>query len=127
MMEKTTCVFAVAKSGLVPVRKCNVKKETDKTLVLEDGTVVRKRTMSDRYTLFFVSEQMAEITHQNLSCVFDPEPHQQKTNCEVMRRAGVDEMAVVLFNMIQELCEDGMPTQKEIENWLMSASKKVEE
>ena len=106
-------VWAVSKSGLVPPRKHSIKKETAKTYVLDDGTIVKKNEMQNTYQFFFKSESAAETTYQMLHSVFDPE---LTTNIVAIRGANTDKMSEILFDMIQNLCEDGMPTKETIKN-----------
>lgn len=110
-------IWAVSRSGLVPPRKHDIKKETKKTYVLDDGTIVKKSEMQNTYQLFFQSEASAETTYQMLKSVFDPE---KTTNIVAIRGADADKMSDILFDMIQNLCEDGMPTKETIKDWLLS-------
>lgn len=120
-------IWAVAKNGLVPVRKYKVVKETPKTYVLEDGNTVHKNTMNSNYQLFFTSEVPADVVYRNIRSVFDPSYADPKTNFDCIKDASLPGLSNVLFDMIQELCEDGMPTKEDIEEWLKSAVEKVEE
>jgi hypothetical protein len=124
--KATTHIWAVSKSGLVPVRKFVVLKEGAKNFVLEDGTMVSKSTMQNQHQLFFTSEYAADVVYRHLSSVFDPVARNVESNFDAIKNASVSEASGILFAMIQELCEDGMPTHEEIENWLSAVVTKNE-
>ena len=122
--EPVEHLWAVAKNGLGPVRKYKVLKEGAKNFVLEDGTMVRKCDMQNAYQLFFTNEDAADATYRGLSKVFDPACATSETNYDRIQNASIPSLSRILFDMIQEICEDGMPTKEEIENWLKSDSEK---
>ena len=115
---ETKYIWLVAKNGLVPVRKYEVAKETPKTYVLDDGTVVRKETMQNNYLLFFLDEDEANKVYLSLRAVFDNGDEGSTHFDTITKCTSTRRLSAILFNMIQELCEDGMPTHEEIERWL---------
>lgn len=59
--QETTYIWAVSKSGIFPVTKYKVVKETVKTFILENDAIVRKATMESCYQLFFMDEESANV------------------------------------------------------------------
>lgn len=114
-----TKMFIVSKSGLVPVLEQQIIKETEKTYVLFDGTVIRKSSMRNEYQMFFLDKNIAETVYSYLHNAHysNPEPI---TNMDTIKNCiSPAALSLVLIDMIQELCEDGMPTQATVETWLM--------
>lgn len=116
-----THIWDVSKSGLVPVRKHKVANETDKTFVLDDGTIVRKNTMQNNYVFFFTNEESANVVYRNLSSVFDPDWLEPKSNFDIIASATISDLPDILIDMINELGEDGMLSREGIKEWLLRA------
>ena len=114
-ITNTTIIYVVSKNNPVPPIAQKVRKETSKTFVLEDGTVVRKADMSDAYRRYFTENGDAETYYRVIAKPLDA---QNQTNIDIIHNSNSSKLANILFDMIQELCEDGMPTKAEIENWL---------
>ena len=113
-ITNTTIIYYVSKYHPVPPIAVKVKRETAKLFILEDGTHVRKTSMSDTYRRYFTEKDEAEMYYKKST---KPEVS-FNTNMCVLQEGDVNQVADVLFDMIQELCEDGMPTKDEIINWL---------
>lgn len=124
--EPVEHLWAVAKNGLVPVRKYKVLKEGAKTFILEDGTTVRKCEMRNVFQLFFTNEESAEATYRGLRKAFDPAYADTETNFDRIKDAPISDLSNILLDMIFELCEECVPTREDIENWLTSATRKEE-
>jgi hypothetical protein len=118
--DPTESLWAVAKNGLAPVRKYKVLKETAKTFVLEDGTVVRKEAMRNNYQLFYTNETSAEIVYRNIRKAFDPAEPECESNFEIVTNATIETLPNILIDMIHELCEDGMPSAETVKEWLLN-------
>lgn len=114
-------IWAVSKSGLVPPIKHLVNKETAKTFVLEDSTIVRKETMENLYQIFHKTETEADETYYHLRKVYGFEEDVVcASNMEVVQNTNLAKMPKVLLDMIHELCEDGLPTEETIKAWLLT-------
>ena len=67
--------------------------------------------------IYKLSGFMADNTWAADELILVPEA---QNKFELIKNADVGEISELLFNAIQELCEDGMPTHEEIADWLMA-------
>ena len=80
MEKKITHLWGVSKNGLCSPKKYTVARETPKTFVLYDGTIVRKETMSNTYVLYYTDETKATQTYNDLRKVFDDTAVEENCN-----------------------------------------------
>jgi hypothetical protein len=115
-------LWSVSKSGAVAPRKYNVKKETQKTYVLDDGTIVRKATMENTYQNFYTTELDAKFFYWHLRSMygFDEMDEEPEFNVDAIKESTFASLPKTLLNMIYDLCEDGVPTEQTIMKWLLT-------
>ena len=116
-MTNKKYLYVVNTDTTHPLKKVEVVYESPSMYVLEDKTIVSKHTMGDAYHLYFVEPTIANTVLSYMKATVYPQkaiPNMQAIqNCK-----NATSMAIILFNMIQTLCEEGMPTHTDIEEWL---------
>lgn len=119
-------LYAVNTSVVAPVKTLEVVHESEDMYLLENKVLLTKKYMGDSHHLYFTDKALAETvaSYVKMSCYAKP----QLTNMQAIRNCeNPTSLAIVLSNMIQTLCEDGMPTHDCIEEWLNSPSQEEEQ
>lgn len=93
-------LFCVAKNGICPVKKYEIIKETPKmyTLNTYQTTRVFKKSMENKYCVFFTGEDAAQTYYEKVKYT----PNKPKTNFDHIKAMSVEEMAELYVDLIMQ-------------------------
>ena len=116
-MISTEKLYAVNTISVRPIETLAVVHESTNMYLLENKVMVSKKHMGDSAYLYFTDLPLAETvaSYIKMSAYAQPPVTNMKA---ILNCTNPTSLAVILFDMIQKLCEEGMPTHAEIENWL---------
>ena len=117
MITNAKHLYVVSVNASHPLKMLKVIYESPDMYLLEDKTVVSKQKMIDAHDLYFVEQAIAVTVSSYIKQ--SAYPNKVLTNMQAIQNCkNPTSLAIILINMIQALCEEGMPTHEEVEYWL---------
>ena len=114
MTEK---LYVVNTTVAVPVKTEKVLHESAAMYLLANKILVNKQRMGTANYLYFTDKALAETVASYIKMSLCEKP--MVTNGQAIKNCtNTTSLAIILFSMIQTLCEDGMPSHEAIEEWL---------
>jgi hypothetical protein len=114
MTEK---LYVVNTTVAVPVKTEKVLHESATMYLLANKILVNKQRMGTANYLYFTDKALAETVASYIKMSLCEKP--MVTNSQAIKNCtNTTSLAIILFSMIQTLCEDGMPSHEAIEEWL---------
>lgn len=121
MTEK---LYVVNTTVAVPVKTEKVFHESATMYLLANKILVDKQRMGTANYLYFTDKALAETVASYIKMSLCEKP--VVTNCQAIQNCtNTTSLSIILFGMIQALCEDGMPSHETIEEWLNTPAEEV--